>query len=371
MIRTMLVDDEPFILKGLSVLLDWEKQGFSIVKTAENGRQAYEYLKENEVDFIISDIKMPEMTGLDLLERIRTENLSDAYFVILTGFADFDYAQKAIKYNCTDYILKPVDVGNLTEILEKVRLLKQREITSGTLLNTDSGWKNTDEDTPLKDNVIICKKELDDLILKINTADHYKIKKSVESLYNRFKEINLNSVSISLNINYLIFNLIQLASEQNAELNQEEALNFISESSLDKGIRTASQEHIYRFACDYADYLMQLHRQVPSNVIHLVAQEIQTKYSDNITLKSLSEKYELNSAYLGQLFRKQYGVYFKDYLNNVRIEKAVELLLKTDKKVYSIAEDVGYKDLDYFVDLFIKSKGCTPARFRKQKLGES
>ncbi len=368
MIKTMLVDDEPFILRGLGVLLDWEKQGFSIVKRAENGRQAYEYLLENEVDFIISDIKMPEMTGLELLEKIREEKLSNAYFVILTGFADFGYAQKAIRNSCTDYILKPVDINDLTKILEKVKLLKQSSVTGNSLLNADSGWKNADEDTPIKDRNIICKKELDDLVLKINTADHLKIRKAVETLYGRFKEINLNGISISLNINYLIFNLIQLASEQNAELNQEEALNFISESSLDKGIRTASQEHIYRFACDYADYLMQLHRQIPSNVMHLIAQEIHDKYADNITLKSLSEKYELNSAYLGQLFKKQYGVYFKDYLNSVRMEKAVELLLKTDMKVYTIAEEVGYKDPDYFVDLFIKSKGCTPARFRKQKL---
>ena len=68
-IRVMLVDDEPFILQGLSMLIDWEKVNCEIVKTAANGKEAYEYLKENRVDLILADIEMPEMTGLALLEK--------------------------------------------------------------------------------------------------------------------------------------------------------------------------------------------------------------------------------------------------------------------------------------------------------------
>ena len=69
---------------------------------------------------------------------------------------------------------------------------------------------------------------------------------------------------------------------------------------------------------------------------------------------------------MGQLFRKKYGVSFKDYLNNYRMEKAAQLLVRTDKKIYEVAEEVGYRDLDYFVNRFITAKGCTPAKFRKQ-----
>ena len=87
---------------------------------------------------------------------------------------------------------------------------------------------------------------------------------------------------------------------------------------------------------------------------------------NNLTLKYLGDKYFINSAYLGQLFHKKYGCSFKDYLNNYRIEKAVSLLLTTDMKTYEIAEAVGYKDVDYFVNKFITVKGCTPVRYRKQ-----
>ena len=97
-----------------------------------------------------------------------------------------------------------------------------------------------------------------------------------------------------------------------------------------------------------------------------IEREIRENYAKNITLKSLSEKYYVNSAYLGQLFRKKNGQSFKDYMNNYRMERAADLLLHTDKKIVEIAEEVGYHDLDYFVNRFILVKGCTPAKFRRE-----
>ena len=97
-----------------------------------------------------------------------------------------------------------------------------------------------------------------------------------------------------------------------------------------------------------------------------VEKENRKNYAQNLTLKELSERYFVNSAYLGQLFRKKYGCSFKDYLNQYRMEEAAKLLLRTDQKIYQIAEAVGFKDVDYFVNRFIAVKGCTPAKFRKQ-----
>ncbi len=121
----MLVDDEPFILQGLKILIDWEKEGYEIVAALSNGKEALDYLKENEVDLIISDIQMPVMTGLELLETIQKEGLSKARFAILTGFDDFSYAQRAIKNNSMDYILKPVQKKDILALLRNVSNLEK------------------------------------------------------------------------------------------------------------------------------------------------------------------------------------------------------------------------------------------------------
>lgn len=218
------------------------------------------------------------------------------------------------------------------------------------------------------DHSVICKEQLDDLIYAINTDNHTQIHKTVEQLFARFRQMKLSEVMLSMNIHYLMFGLIHLASEQNSELNQEEILRLLYEDAFDGTIRKNTQAHIARFACDYADYLMQLHRQVPSSTLHKIAQEIKTNYNQNLTLKDLGKKYHINSAYLGQLYRKQYGCSFKDSLSRFRIAKSEEFLLKTDKCIYEIATLVGYRDPDYFVSLFISEKGCTPARFRKQRM---
>ena len=127
-----------------------------------------------------------------------------------------------------------------------------------------------------------------------------------------------------------------------------------------------SKKHLTRFACEYGEYLAQLRKKVSHGVLASVEREVRENYAENLTLKELSEKYFVNAAYLGQVFRKKYEVSFKDYLNNYRMEKAAQLLIRTDKKIYEIAEEVGFRDLDYFVNRFIAAKGCTPAKFRKQ-----
>ena len=177
----------------------------------------------------------------------------------------------------------------------------------------------------------------------------------------------MNGESMNLNINYLLFQFIHLASEQDDNVNQQEILRLISESSFKTGIERGSRAHMTRFCCEYGDYLSQLRKNVSRGVIGMVEKEVRDNYATNITLKSLSEKYYVNSAYLGQLFRKKYGQSFKNYLCSYRINEACRQLLYTNKQIGRIAEDVGYKDVDYFLCKFIELKGCTPSHFRKSK----
>ncbi|MDE6319575.1 MAG: response regulator, partial [Lachnospiraceae bacterium] len=132
--RVMLVDDEPFILQGLSRLIDWEGEGCEIVKMAADGREALDYLTENEADLIITDIRMPQVNGIELLERIREEKVTDAYVVILSGYSDFKYAQAAIRYEAMEYLLKPVQKEQLLTIIRKVA--ESRDVSRQEELDT-------------------------------------------------------------------------------------------------------------------------------------------------------------------------------------------------------------------------------------------
>ena len=213
---------------------------------------------------------------------------------------------------------------------------------------------------------MVCKVSLDKLLRTVEQNNHVEIRNAVATFYDEMSSMGMNGESMNLNINYLLFQFIHLASEQDDNVNQQEILRLISESSFKTGIERGSRAHMTRFCCEYGDYLSQLRKNVSRGVIGMVEKEVRDNYATNITLKSLSEKYYVNSAYLGQLFRKKYGQSFKDYLNNYRMERAAELLLRTDKKIIQIAEEVGYHDMDYFVNRFIQVKGCTPARFRRQ-----
>lgn len=93
---------------------------------------------------------------------------------------------------------------------------------------------------------------------------------------------------------------------------------------------------------------------------------IKENYNKNLTLKSVAQKFYLNPVYLGQLFKKHYGVYFNSYLQKIRVEEAKRLLMSTNMKIYEISQAVGYNDTDYFIQCFTKFCNMTPNQFRKK-----
>lgn len=526
MLKVLLVDDEPFILQGLKAIIDWEKEGFLVAATLSNGREAYDYLKENSVDVILADIKMPEMTGLELLEKIRTEKLSDAFFIVLTGFKDFSYIQTAMRFDCMDYMLKPVDKQELTGLLRKItkvsderRELEQsrdfmeqaylarnliallfgkydekninyvknhlqlseeicyidvemsdfakddEELLEGEIrslqrkmfeaardylkedekhcifdvsrdeksydvgiiycdyiaakkdlttqefltnlryhIKTETGHSTNifvgkpvskieaisksyasacvlksleafrskkniyyyeDEISAENGQIMILKDKIDGLIRAIEQDNDEAIDAGISDFYGELNSGKAPEETVRLNVNYFLFQLIHIATELDSDINQEEILRFIAEHSFDEGLLRGSNEHMKKFAHEYADYLGQLRKNVSGGVLLEIEKEIRENYAENMTLRDLGKKYYVNSSYLGQIFQKKYGQSFKDYVTAYRISQAERLLLNTDKRIAEIAEEVGYKDSDYFLKKFIEANGCTPSKFRK------
>ncbi|ANS74786.1 two-component system response regulator [Paenibacillus yonginensis] len=127
MYKLILADDETDVREGLLDQINWAALGFDSVETAENGREAAEMIEKSRPDVVVTDIQMPFMNGLQLAEWIRQYSPSTR-IIILTGFEEFEYAQKAIKLQIDEYVLKPFSSKDLEQVLTKVKQSIDREM---------------------------------------------------------------------------------------------------------------------------------------------------------------------------------------------------------------------------------------------------
>lgn len=112
MYSVLIVDDELSIREGLVTLLDWESHGYQVVDTAANAVEARHKVELYSPDLMIIDIRMPGKDGLELIRELR-ENEAEMHMIILSGYADFSYAKRALSYGIDNYLLKPVDEDEL------------------------------------------------------------------------------------------------------------------------------------------------------------------------------------------------------------------------------------------------------------------
>ena len=119
MLKVLLADDEEIIREGLYHGFDWGKMGLEVVGLAEDGEEALAIMREKVPEIIVTDIKMPFVDGLELVERGKLIN-PNSYFILISGHEEFSYVQKAIKLGAYDYILKPIELDYLKQIILKV-----------------------------------------------------------------------------------------------------------------------------------------------------------------------------------------------------------------------------------------------------------
>ena len=120
MYKLIIVDDEIFAQQQLVAIFDWEQLGFELAGVFHDGNAAIEFIERNRVDAIITDIKMPKVSGL-ALSQYCSEKHPDIKIVMLSAFRDFSYAQKAIEYNVISYVTKPIIYSELKKIHRKIK----------------------------------------------------------------------------------------------------------------------------------------------------------------------------------------------------------------------------------------------------------
>ena len=123
MYRILVVEDEEVIRKGLIRFIDFEKLNCILVGEASNGIEGIACIEKYQPDIVISDINMPIMNGIEMIEQTLDFNYST---ILISGYSEFAYAKKAIRYGVSGYLLKPVDEKELEEVL--IEAIEQRQI---------------------------------------------------------------------------------------------------------------------------------------------------------------------------------------------------------------------------------------------------
>lgn len=120
MLDVLLVDDEPLVLEGLRTMIDWEKRGYRVCGEAGDGADALAFIRTRRPHVVVTDIRMPVLSGLQLIEQAKQLVHAPPKFVILSGYDDFHYAQTAMRHEVSHYLLKPIDDEEMDRVLQRL-----------------------------------------------------------------------------------------------------------------------------------------------------------------------------------------------------------------------------------------------------------
>ena len=363
MYSLLLVDDEEFALAALRHALPWEAYGFTDIRTATSSQDAWEILITGRIDACFIDIRMPVMSGLELLARARRQNL-ETLFVVVSGYSDFSYAKQAIQYGVLDYCLKPVSEEECRPVLEKLarqiplnrispdsafasRLLAEpdicRDFLSGLHADTSPQLTLLLLRTPELRRVLLALDSLRPaqvLFLGEDEAFLIWINSPNEDIFISFLE-NWRQTAL------LIYGTTppDPASFQSAFRRMR--ITCHSQSTAPTGIVKLpwANEETSAYLADILSY-------------------IEEHYAKRLTLQDLSSRFGVNYSYLSQLFKKMTGQTFEKHLAAIRLTHACRLLSDTYMPIADIAENVGFRDYHYFCTAFKRFCSMTPSQYR-------
>lgn len=245
MLKVLLVDDEVLTIKMLQNIIEWEVYGLEIVATATDGLEAYEQFITYLPDIIITDIKMPNLNGIDFIQKVRSVN-AEVEFILVSAHADFEYVKKAMKLGCSDYILKPIDEYELTNSIKKIVFKISGQIAKDQLVEKSKlQMKKNILSNYMKTgiNVHAAKR----LIKELRISFHYYHLMNISISNDTINEYENLSYLINTQMDYIVKRLEQIISEHVEHLLFEYDGQFwmvlIFESNINK-IITLSQKVI-------------------------------------------------------------------------------------------------------------------------------
>ncbi|AIQ31578.1 hypothetical protein P40081_28110 [Paenibacillus sp. FSL P4-0081] len=467
MYNVFIVDDEELVIKSLIASIDWVAYGFQVAGYALSGAEALNVLDEVKPDLIFTDIRMPGISGLELIKQLN-EASCPALMIIISGYAEFALAQKAIHYGAFGYCLKPFDEAEIVPFLKKAKNVllerhqqqeldflafleaeppenKRNQLEAIRLAGVDPqaaegmrivvflgkltrklgprnrgvafriglekyAWliaghiipENLLTDQPYTDAL----KgfgwsdrfyDLAALQKAIREAEIHAYQYFVTNTISEFrpavvKENALKGLEKAVaenDIAAVSFNLEQLAAKfSGGKLQIPDALHTYNMITMliYKENEEPFEDFMYSFdqltssfhsVMDMLEYLHGLlevkNRQAGkggqklagNRTLMAIRSYIDEHYREELTIPLLANMFSVNGNYVSQLFKRETGRTFTEYLTNLRIGYACELLMNSDLTISEIAEKSGYSDYFYFSRLFKRIKGMSPSAYRR------
>ncbi|MDQ6423496.1 response regulator [Paenibacillus sp. LHD-117] len=389
--KVMLVDDEMLVRLGVKSLIQWEEHGFQFMGDAPDGAKALELMEDGPPDILLTDIVMPNMNGLELIEKVK-ERYPSTLIIVLSSHNEFDYVRKAMKMGVEDYLLKtslkPAELLHLL-IEAKGKLQRNHEKRSeqqklgeapvetpdsmNRLLESALSNEWTGNDWAERDNALPDHSYL--LLLHVRGIREGVPHLSAAGLLKHLVEAELQGMVHAGPIQTderEIAAMLKLPDGDRDKLKARiDNLANASGSLLGISLNGYTSGPVGRWS-ETGERLAELQgmvhaakaKEASRDDIKKLLRYMDEHYAKNLSLRSAAGMVNMSEAYLSTIFKKETGTNFTDWLNMLRIEKAATLLIETDLPSYLISEQVGYENSNYFGRLFKKMKGVSPQKYR-------
>lgn len=339
--QVMIVDDREIFrrcFKRFSVFED--NSDFQVLFEAQNGKEALHLLENEKIDLLITDIRMPIMDGIELLQAVRERKLCRCV-VLLSEYEDFAYAKSGISLGAFEYCVKPMDEEQLKVLLKKVK---------GYL----------DEEGNDRISAIPETKILPEMVIRNDSNTKRTVHRILMLIAEKKKEERHR---------FIICIWDSLVKEIFAEKPVLKEYLFIPDlrDSLNQNPEHRFSEEVENLRRTVGKLLIATKNPLILSVCETVLAEVE----NGISLAAAAERFYVNKAYLSHLFKAETELSFVEYVTGVKMQRAKRLLYDKRNRVYEVAAKLGYEDTEYFSRIFKEYEGVTPTIFRKELCQET
>lgn len=389
-LKIVIADDEKMVAELLADNIKKMDIECDILGVFKRGKEVIDFVKHNVVDIVLTDIMMPEMDGLELAKELNDMGFPGKV-VILTGYSNFEYARKAISYKVAQYLLKPIDIEELENVLIELKndiyyqksptIINEIETYECFFIDLITGmYNNGITDEKLDEIGINCPRNSAGSIFKISVSDeldndwNYDFEFLQGILYNilkmGFREFVCPISSTHLNYYFAFFTDKIDANDIKHKIESVKKIDIKVEKTAVFQNLTDIKNCIIGNGVDGNWEQFNDKENDESNFVKIVNDYIAKNYHNNITRDMVAGYVYMSPSYFSKMYKKLTGMTFFEKLTKVRMEKAIELINEHQHTIAEISEMVGYRNRRYFNKAFTDFTGYSPKEYEDMKKKE-